>query len=116
MEYKYCPRCRAEYRPGFDVCSDCGVALVDQLPTDPITEVPEPIRLGPDAAEVWKGFHEVEAHMARSLLESNGIDAVVWTAGVGANVPFDDTIAHRVMVKAEDADRARGLIAALPTA
>lgn len=53
--------------------------------------------------------------MVRSLLEANGIDAVVWTAGVGANVPFDDTIAHRVMVKAGDAEQARTLIAALPT-
>lgn len=53
--------------------------------------------------------------MARSMLESNGIEAVVWTAGVGANIPFDDTIAHRVVVKAVDAHEARELIAALPT-
>lgn len=52
--------------------------------------------------------------MARSLLESNGIDAVVWTTGVGANVPFDDTIAHRVIVKADDQEACK-LIAALPT-
>jgi hypothetical protein len=24
-----CPRCKAEYRPGFTVCADCGVALVE---------------------------------------------------------------------------------------
>jgi len=24
----YCPNCLAEYRPGFDTCADCGVALV----------------------------------------------------------------------------------------
>ena len=24
-----CPSCGAEYRPGFTMCSDCGVALVD---------------------------------------------------------------------------------------
>ena len=24
-----CPKCRAEYRPGFTVCADCGVALVE---------------------------------------------------------------------------------------
>lgn len=75
-----------------------------------------PVRLGPDAAEVWRDFHEVEAHMARSMLESNGIDAVVWSAGVGANVPFDDTIAHRVMVRADDAQEARKLVAATPPA
>lgn len=29
----YCPKCRAEYRPGFTRCSDCGVDLVNVLPT-----------------------------------------------------------------------------------
>ena|SRR5580765_206475 len=28
----YCPRCRAEYRPAFEKCSDCGVDLVEELP------------------------------------------------------------------------------------
>ena len=32
MAYRYCPRCGAEYREGFDLCSDCGVELVDQPP------------------------------------------------------------------------------------
>ena len=26
--YSHCPNCLAEYRPGFDTCADCGVALV----------------------------------------------------------------------------------------
>ena len=30
----FCPKCRAEYRDGFTVCADCGVALVDRLKTD----------------------------------------------------------------------------------
>ncbi len=115
--FKYCPRCRSEYRPGFDVCADFGVSLVDELPAESTPQATHaPVRLGPDAAEVWRDFHEVEAHMARSMLESNGIDAVVWSAGVGANVPFDDTIAHRVMVRADDAQEARKLVAATPPA
>ncbi len=27
-EYLHCPNCLAEYRPGFDTCADCGIALV----------------------------------------------------------------------------------------
>jgi hypothetical protein len=73
------------------------------------------MRLGPTATEVWRGFSDVEAHVTRSMLESNGIDAEVWSAGVGANVHFDDTVAHRVMVKAEDTQEAQGLIGAAPT-
>ena len=40
-----CPKCRAEYRPEFTHCSDCGVPLVDSLPepeTSPALEPPEP--------------------------------------------------------------------------
>src|SRR5467141_2463274 len=28
----FCPNCRAEFRPGFARCSDCGVTLVEILP------------------------------------------------------------------------------------
>ncbi len=30
-----CPKCRAEYRPGFTTCSDCGVPLVGESPPPP---------------------------------------------------------------------------------
>ncbi|MGH2594340.1 MAG: hypothetical protein ACRDH7_00025 [Actinomycetota bacterium] len=26
--YSHCPNCLADYRPGFDTCADCGIALV----------------------------------------------------------------------------------------
>jgi hypothetical protein len=32
----FCPNCRAEYRPGFTRCSDCGVDLVREAPTVPL--------------------------------------------------------------------------------
>lgn len=28
----FCPKCRTEYREGFNICADCQVALVDKLP------------------------------------------------------------------------------------
>lgn len=30
----FCPQCRSEFRPGFDRCSDCDVALVETLPPE----------------------------------------------------------------------------------
>ena len=30
----YCPECGAEYRPGFDRCADCDVALVPEPPPE----------------------------------------------------------------------------------
>lgn len=34
----YCPKCRAEYREGFEVCGSCNVQLVDSM-----EEIPEPL-------------------------------------------------------------------------
>lgn len=38
----WCPKCRAEYRDGFETCADCGEALVAQRPeiTSPLPQVP----------------------------------------------------------------------------
>ena len=30
----WCPNCKTEYQEGIEVCSDCGAALVDELPKD----------------------------------------------------------------------------------
>jgi hypothetical protein len=30
----FCPKCKAEYREGFYVCSDCGLPLVAELPKE----------------------------------------------------------------------------------
>ena len=32
---RWCPNCGAEYRKGFETCTDCGVALVDERPPEP---------------------------------------------------------------------------------
>lgn len=30
----WCPNCKTEYQEGIEVCSDCGAALVDELPEE----------------------------------------------------------------------------------
>ncbi|HVZ41403.1 MAG TPA: zinc ribbon domain-containing protein [Candidatus Kapabacteria bacterium] len=42
----YCPQCSAEYRPGFAFCSDCHVALVEDLPAEAPTVAAERMRRG----------------------------------------------------------------------
>ena len=77
----HCPRCLVEYRPGFDVCSDCDVPLVPG-------PAPEPSLHRPDEAGVHEGSEPVEVSVVASLLweeawlmagrlRSEGIAAVV---------------------------------------
>jgi hypothetical protein len=63
----FCPECKSEYRPGFTRCSDCGVPLVEQPPAE---HSPELVRLRSYSTDG-------EAFLARSVLESAGIDAIV---------------------------------------
>ena len=79
-----CPRCHAEFRPGFTVCSDCGVALVEELdevsaalPDDEVTEALAPFHetwSSDELAAILEAFEEqsvayvVQAGTALSLL------------------------------------------------
>ena len=37
----WCPKCRSEYREGFESCSECGVELVEELPEELPEELTE---------------------------------------------------------------------------
>ena len=37
----FCPKCKAEYREGFETCSDCDLKLVHELPPEPDPEFVE---------------------------------------------------------------------------
>ena len=91
-DYRYCPRCGAEYRAEFTQCSDCGVALVD-TPPQPAEEPDEGYypSLDPHSLEYiydendWEqGLEpvlltsvgsEIEADMLVGLLRSNNLRA-----------------------------------------
>jgi hypothetical protein len=67
----YCPKCGAEYRPGFSRCADCDVYLVDQ-PEDAQPR-PDPHR---EMVEVFKTSDSILLPVVKSLLDSAGIDYV----------------------------------------
>jgi len=62
----FCPKCRAEYREGFHVCSDCNVDLVEVIPPEP---EPEFVNL----KEVLATYNPADVAFLKSLLESEGI-------------------------------------------
>ncbi|MFA6239355.1 MAG: hypothetical protein WC655_00415 [Candidatus Hydrogenedentales bacterium] len=65
----YCPNCRAEFREGFDTCSDCNVALVDTLPPE---DVPEYV----DYVELLSTFNPSDIAIVKSVLDSTDIPYV----------------------------------------
>lgn len=51
----FCPKCRAEYRPGFTHCPDCDAELVEEL-THSCTNSAEPS--SENMKDVWVGVSE----------------------------------------------------------
>ena len=66
----YCPSCRTEYRPGFAICADCDVALVEELSEEPLPEANGDLD---GASLVWSGDDDRLRAEACSALERAGI-------------------------------------------
>jgi hypothetical protein len=79
----FCPRCGAEYRPGFTQCADCLVPLVDEPPA-----AAKPVRRrGRPSAElppvrVFVTSDSGLAAVAKSVLQSAGIECMVRGEGI----------------------------------
>jgi len=72
----FCPNCRAEYRPGFTECADCGVPLVHELPQEQRGDKglfsPD---LDPDAdlVPVYSTYSSTDVMLVKSLLDAEEI-------------------------------------------
>lgn len=64
----FCPKCRAEYREGFHICSDCNTELVETLPT-----LPEPEHEFVKFNEILATYNPADVVFLKSLLESEEI-------------------------------------------
>ncbi len=103
----WCPECGAEYREGFTRCSDCDVALTDAPP--------QPAEASAGAEWVTAASYRTveEAHLARGLLEENGIPATVVDRHVVLNpFPQVDAAEVSVLVAPDDGARAAAVLAA----
>ena len=99
----FCPVCEAEYEEDIETCTDCGVALVAELPPpetpDTADGEPVPFRSFANAAE---------ASMVESLLAENEIRAFV-TGGDFSVAPSDFSSEIVLMVDERDLERATAL-------
>ncbi len=99
----FCPQCRTEYREGFDTCTDCGVALVSELPPELPPEYLE-------FEEILISLNPGDVAMIKSLLESEGI--TYYFRGE-SSYPFAPPT--RLMVQKDRADEAREILDGLET-
>lgn len=114
-----CPKCKAEYREGYTVCTDCEVALVETLSEE--DEEPEPdLKL----VTVFDTGEPADVLVAKSILDAEGIEYFAKDEGVqdlfgaGRLGSGFNTMAGQVeiQVRPEDADRARELLERLDEA
>jgi threonine dehydrogenase-like Zn-dependent dehydrogenase len=119
----WCPQCRSEYREGFSVCADCGVALVKSLPpkadSPPTDRQPtDPKIVGPflpddDLVEIAT-TNAVDAELIAAQLRGAGIQAAVFGVGTaGELLAVQLAEGSRVMVRRADRDEAERFVAEL---
>ncbi len=98
----FCPECRTEYREGFTVCTDCGMALVHELPPGPPAETPSE---GTDFEEVLGFMDEGVLAIVKSLLDEEGIDYYIVGEFSVSKGPD-----RKLMVRKDQAERAREIL------
>jgi hypothetical protein len=99
----FCPECQSEYKSEVSTCTDCGVALVAELPVEGALDN-EPSELLP-----MRNFaNAAEASMVLGLLEENGIRAFLSGGGftVAPSAFAGDIV---LMVDERDMERATAL-------
>ena len=110
----FCPRCKAEYRPGFYRCSDCNIALVYQLPAEPADLIDSPndsLNNGPaDFVVLTTARDPFEEGQICSFLRANGIPAEPAPDTAGRSYPGLGTRFVEILVPRELADAAAELL------
>ena len=97
----FCPECKAEYREGIAVCSDCKVPLVDELP-----EEAEPGFV--DFEEVLRTYNPADIAFIKSLLEGENI--TYFFQGEFFNQMEAPVVPARLLVRKDQVEMARAIL------
>ena len=97
----FCPKCRTEYREGYYVCTDCNSDLVAELPAE---EEPEII----DYVEVMGTYDPADIALIKSIFDAENITYYFKGEIFLVVSPFADPA--RLMVKRDEADRAKEIL------
>lgn len=99
----FCPKCKSEYREGFLKCANCGAYLVGALPPEPAHDSDDE-----EFVEVFSTYQQGDIAFIKSVLDGEGItyffqgESSVMLIAAGAYA--------RLLVKADEADRAREIL------
>jgi hypothetical protein len=96
----FCPKCRAEYKPGREKCADCGAVLVDKLPNE--------AEASTEFVEVLATFNAGDIAMVESLLSETDIPYYFHGENFARVRPLIEPA--RLMVAKDRADEVRELL------
>ena len=69
-ENRNCPKCRTEYRTGFNTCAECDIPLVAELPPEP---PPDPDPEYVKYVHLYSPQNEIELTLLKSIFDSESI-------------------------------------------
>ena len=107
----FCPQCKAEYRSGFVKCSDCDIALVDELPENRRTGKARAELDDVELVVVRTYSTVVDAELAKTALESVGIDSMVRSDNEGSQSPgLTFSRGAELLVRQDDVEAAEDIL------
>lgn len=98
----FCPKCKSEYRQGFYKCADCDVYLVSELTQASADDS------GDEFVQVFSTYNQGEIAFIKSVLD--GEDINYFFQGEGSAMLVAAGAYARLLVKADEADRAREIL------
>lgn len=99
----FCPRCKKGYQEGVETCASCGADLVDRLPREASDS-----SNNDEFVEVFSTYHQDDISFLKSIFD--GEDIPYFFQGESSIMLIAAGAYARLMVKAEDAERAREIL------
>ena len=103
----FCPKCRAEYVEGVEMCPDCQIMLVQELPPkDEVGYI--------DLVELQRVPDEVSGVMMKGILENSGVNVILraakipWYNGIAST--WSTSYWGKILVPKEELERSREIL------